>query len=225
MIPSVLARWPGGVRFLRDLFGRRAAPVPTIAPAPTRPYPWEAHYPDGLSWDFELEPKPLFSAARRGGRALPGAAMPRLSRPQIELQGDRPAGRPRRQGLSDAGRAQGRARRAVPAELHLLRRLLLRRAQGRRHGGQLQPALRRARDRAPDRGFRDLDHGHLEHQGALSQGRAAPAGHLPRDDRGGLHGRPPAVAPAHPVRAAAAQRDRRRRARPAPRQVQDADRQ
>ena len=61
MIPSVLARWPGGVRFLRDLFGRRAAPVPTIAPAPTRPYPWEAHYPDGLSWDFELEPKPLFS--------------------------------------------------------------------------------------------------------------------------------------------------------------------
>ena len=35
--------------------------MPTSAPAPTRPYPWEAHYPDGLSWDFELEPRPLFS--------------------------------------------------------------------------------------------------------------------------------------------------------------------
>ncbi|MGH6918276.1 MAG: long-chain-fatty-acid--CoA ligase [Geminicoccaceae bacterium] len=61
MIPSALARWPGPVRFLRDLFGRTAAPLPTGEPAPTRPYPWEAHYPAGLSWDFELEPKPLFS--------------------------------------------------------------------------------------------------------------------------------------------------------------------
>jgi long-chain acyl-CoA synthetase len=61
MIPSVLARWPGGVRFLRDLFGPRMAPLPAIAPPPTRPYPWEAHYPAGLAWDFELAPKPLFS--------------------------------------------------------------------------------------------------------------------------------------------------------------------
>jgi long-chain acyl-CoA synthetase len=61
MIPSVLARWTGPVRFLRDLFGRKQAPLPTFAPAPTRPYPWEAHYPSGLSWDFELEPKPLFA--------------------------------------------------------------------------------------------------------------------------------------------------------------------
>ena len=60
MIPSTLARWPGVARFLRDLFGRDEAP-PAVAPAPTRPYPWEAHYPAGLSWDFELAPKPLFA--------------------------------------------------------------------------------------------------------------------------------------------------------------------
>jgi long-chain acyl-CoA synthetase len=61
MVPTVLARWPGRVRFLRDLFGRWAAPTPAPLPAPTRPYPWEAHYPSGLAWDFELEAKPLFA--------------------------------------------------------------------------------------------------------------------------------------------------------------------
>jgi long-chain acyl-CoA synthetase len=61
MIPSVLARWPGAVELLRDLFGRRRAPLPALEPAPSRPYPWEAHYPSGLSWDFEFEPKPLFT--------------------------------------------------------------------------------------------------------------------------------------------------------------------
>jgi long-chain acyl-CoA synthetase len=61
MVPTVLARWPGRVRFLRDLLGRWAAPTPAVEPAPTRPYPWEAHYPAGLAWDFELEPKPLFA--------------------------------------------------------------------------------------------------------------------------------------------------------------------
>jgi long-chain acyl-CoA synthetase len=61
MIPSVLARWPGPVRILRDLFGRAPALLPPTEPAPSRPYPWEAHYPSGLAWDFELEPKPLFT--------------------------------------------------------------------------------------------------------------------------------------------------------------------
>jgi long-chain acyl-CoA synthetase len=61
MISSVMARWPDGVRFLRDLFGRARAPLPTIEPEPTRPYPWEAHYPAGLQWDFEPLPKPLFT--------------------------------------------------------------------------------------------------------------------------------------------------------------------
>src|SRR5918996_3389846 len=61
MVPTVLARWPGRVRFLRDLLGRWAAPPPALEPAPTRPYLWEAHYPTGLAWDLELEPKPLFA--------------------------------------------------------------------------------------------------------------------------------------------------------------------
>ncbi len=61
MIPSVLARWPGPVRILRDLFGRSPTLLPPTEPAPSRPYPWEAHYPSGLAWDLELEPKPLFT--------------------------------------------------------------------------------------------------------------------------------------------------------------------
>ena len=61
MIPLALARWPGPMRFLRDLFGRTPAPLPTPVPVPARPYSWEAHYPEGLSWDFALEAKPLFA--------------------------------------------------------------------------------------------------------------------------------------------------------------------
>jgi long-chain acyl-CoA synthetase len=61
MMGSALARWPGSLRFLRELLGRGTAPPPVIPPPPARPYPWEAHYPAELSWDFQLEPKPLFS--------------------------------------------------------------------------------------------------------------------------------------------------------------------
>ncbi|HZA67237.1 MAG TPA: AMP-binding protein, partial [Geminicoccaceae bacterium] len=63
---SVVARWP--TRWLRfwDRFGAAFRREP-VAPAPPadaplfRPFPWEAHYPAGLAWDLELEPRPLFS--------------------------------------------------------------------------------------------------------------------------------------------------------------------
>jgi long-chain acyl-CoA synthetase len=63
---SVLARWP--IRWLRlwDFFGGAAAapPAPPTLPPDVplvRPFPWEAHYPAGLAWDFAAEPRPLFT--------------------------------------------------------------------------------------------------------------------------------------------------------------------
>jgi long-chain acyl-CoA synthetase len=64
---SVLARWP--LRWLRlwDLGGGGAPTVEPAPPAPPpdapliRPFPWEAHYPAGLAWDFAIEPRPLFA--------------------------------------------------------------------------------------------------------------------------------------------------------------------
>ena len=62
---SVLARWP--VRWLRFWDFRTAPPSPTAPPEPradaplVRPFPWEAHYPAGLPWDFEIESRPLFT--------------------------------------------------------------------------------------------------------------------------------------------------------------------
>jgi long-chain acyl-CoA synthetase len=65
MIESVLARWP---RPLRLLFGfvRPRPPEPALPPPAadfvlTRPFPWEASYPEGVDWSLQIEPKPLFS--------------------------------------------------------------------------------------------------------------------------------------------------------------------
>jgi long-chain acyl-CoA synthetase len=63
---SVLARWP--IRWLRlwDLVGA-APPAQPAPPEPppdfplTRPFPWEGHYPVGLAWELEIEPRPLFA--------------------------------------------------------------------------------------------------------------------------------------------------------------------
>jgi long-chain acyl-CoA synthetase len=60
MILSAFARWPGPVQLLRDLLGREP-PAPPAAPPLTRPYPWEAHYPEGLAWDLAPASKPLFA--------------------------------------------------------------------------------------------------------------------------------------------------------------------
>ena len=42
----------------------RRAPAPPEPPPDVplvRPFPWEAHYPAGLAWDFAAEPRPLFT--------------------------------------------------------------------------------------------------------------------------------------------------------------------
>ena len=156
--PTVLAGWPSPLRFLLAS-ARPAAAAGARAPARRRAADPALPVGGALPGRPRLgprrsTPRPLFSLLDDAVAAYRRPALPRLPRPQVELQGDRPAGRPRRQGLSGAGRRQGRPGRPVPAQLPLLRDLLLRRAQGGRHRGQLQSALRRARDRAPDRGFR-----------------------------------------------------------------------
>ena len=46
--------------FLRSFGGRRPAAHVPLPDAPlTRPYPWEASYPEGVSWDFSSTPQPL----------------------------------------------------------------------------------------------------------------------------------------------------------------------
>ncbi len=58
---SVLTRWPA--RWLRFWAPRRApvAPEPPPDVPSIRPFPWEAHYPEGLAWDLDVAPRPLFS--------------------------------------------------------------------------------------------------------------------------------------------------------------------
>ncbi len=63
---SMRARWSSSLKFLR---GRRGEPPPTGATVPeppadaplVRPFPWEAHYPEGLDWSLDLVPRPLFA--------------------------------------------------------------------------------------------------------------------------------------------------------------------
>lgn len=55
-----LGNWPDRAGMLRDVPDRvqpGAAPDAVLG----RPYPWEAHYPDGLEWPFAFEPRPLFA--------------------------------------------------------------------------------------------------------------------------------------------------------------------
>ena len=87
-------------------------------------------------------------AARRGGRQAT-AALPctnflgkTLTYAEIGRLVDARRGR-----AAAARRQEGNQGRAVPAQLADLHRLLLRRAEGRRHGRQLQPALHGQRAR------------------------------------------------------------------------------
>ena len=83
---GLLARWPDRLRWLRA-FGARTAPPPALPePLPdvalTRPFSWEASYPEGLDWRFEFEPKPLFSV-------LDEAAERYAARPCLDFLGRR----------------------------------------------------------------------------------------------------------------------------------------
>jgi long-chain acyl-CoA synthetase len=62
---AVLAGWPGRWLRLKDFFGVPPPRAPVFAEPPVdapliRPFPWEAHYPEGLVWDLDVSPRPLF---------------------------------------------------------------------------------------------------------------------------------------------------------------------
>ena len=83
-------------------------------------------------------------AARRRGRPIsPICPAPTSSARPSPTREIGAAGRARPAGLAAAWRAQGDQGRPVPAQLADLHRLLLCRAQSRRHGRQLQPSLYR----------------------------------------------------------------------------------
>jgi long-chain acyl-CoA synthetase len=69
---SVLARWPG--RWLRFWTPRHepAAPEPPADMPLIRPFAWEASYPDGLAWDLDVAPRPLYSLLDDAVAAWPG---------------------------------------------------------------------------------------------------------------------------------------------------------
>ena len=51
--PRVITGFSNLLSFLAGLFRGRAAPEPG------RPFPWEASYPEGVSWDIDIEARPL----------------------------------------------------------------------------------------------------------------------------------------------------------------------
>ena len=73
MFAQALSRWPK-LRALGRLIRREpaGAAVPTPEDAVlTRPFAWERHYPEGLDWSFELDPKPLWSLLDEAAAAWP----------------------------------------------------------------------------------------------------------------------------------------------------------
>lgn len=64
MMTSMRVRLPRQLRFLKGLFGGSSEPAAATIPADAplvRPFPWEARYPPGLSWSFDVASRPLFA--------------------------------------------------------------------------------------------------------------------------------------------------------------------
>ena len=53
--------------------------------APVRPFPWEKHYPEGVGWDVEVDPRPVPSLLRDAAAADP-AVTELWGRIQIEFR-------------------------------------------------------------------------------------------------------------------------------------------
>jgi long-chain acyl-CoA synthetase len=72
MMARVRDRWSSPFRLLWKRFGGVPAvrPPEPLPDAPlTRPFPWEAHYPEGLAWPLDVAPQPLYSLLDEAGAA------------------------------------------------------------------------------------------------------------------------------------------------------------
>jgi long-chain acyl-CoA synthetase len=83
MMATMRARWS---TFWDRLGGAPPVAVPPAPPEPLpdapliRPFPWEAHYPEGLAWPLDLAPRPLYSL-------LDDAAATYAERPCLDFLG------------------------------------------------------------------------------------------------------------------------------------------
>ena len=131
MMATVRTRWSSRLKLLLERFGGMpaaavAAPPEPLPDAPLiRPFPWEAHYPDGLAWPLALAPRPLYSLLDEAGRAY-------ADRPCLDFLGRKSSYREIAQlvdraakGFQALGVGKGVPGRPVPAQLPVLRDLLL----------------------------------------------------------------------------------------------------
>ena len=128
----------------------------------TSPRPWIDHYPEGITWDVPINTTPGARAGAGGLRQQSRCRRPRFPRRQDQLrrtgQGDH---RLCRRAADPIRRQEGHPRRAAAAQYALSTSIAYyARAAGRRHRGQLQPALYGARTRAHRRQCRRRPDGH-----------------------------------------------------------------
>ena len=227
---AVLARWPGRWLRLKDFFGAPPPSAPVLAEPPAdapliRPFPWEAHYPDGLVWDLDVSPRPLFEL-------LDDAVAAWANRPCLDFLGRKSSYREIGQlvdraakGFQELGVKPGvRVGLFLPnCPYYVICFFAVLKAGGTIVNYNPLYAEREIARQIEDSGTSIMVT--LNIKAHVPQGRPSARGHLPREDRGRLHGRPPALARAHPVRRAAPQGDRRRRDRRPSRPLQEADRQ
>ena len=102
-------------------------------------------------------------------RAVRRPAVHRLPRQGHDLPRLQGSVGPCRRRVPEAGRRAGRQCRPLSAQHAALHHRLLRHPEGRRPGGELQPARCRPRARVQDRRFRDRHPGHARRHRALSE--------------------------------------------------------
>ena len=131
-----------------------------------------------------LSVAPLYRLARRRGRrAIRTHPCTTFLGKTLTYREIGETGGARHARVAAARRTQGHQGRSVPAELADLHRLLLRRAEGRRDGRQLQPSLHRRRADAAGEGQRHRADGDARLAGAVRQGRGAARSGMPEARR------------------------------------------